>query len=189
MISGKDLIEYIIGHFDQVKAKQLQKLAYLTELDYMKKHGERLSDLEFKRYYFGPYSEGITEIKEEDENIVTISNTTSNAKFSRIISKDDQEDRIEQSIKEEIDRILSKYEGMSGAELEKLADETEPFIDTDELEEKIDLDGYADHYKALLSEDKWTKAIKRRDERKKEGAGKRKILKSDSGIDLYFTEF
>jgi hypothetical protein len=45
MISGKDLVEYIINYFGEVNAKQLQKLAYLTELEYMKAHGERLTDL------------------------------------------------------------------------------------------------------------------------------------------------
>ena len=44
MINGKDLIEYIIDHFGKVNAKQLQKIAYLTELEFMKKHGERLSN-------------------------------------------------------------------------------------------------------------------------------------------------
>ena len=33
MINGKDLIECIIDHFGKVNAKQLQKIAYLTELE------------------------------------------------------------------------------------------------------------------------------------------------------------
>ena len=69
MINGKDLIEYIIDHFGKVNAKQLQKIAYLTELEFMKKHGERLSNLEFVKLFYGPYSFSIKEIEEEDENI------------------------------------------------------------------------------------------------------------------------
>ena len=70
MISGVQLVEYLLKEYGPLPQKKLQKLTYLAEIEYIKKHGERLTDLSFKRYYFGPYSDDIRNIEDLEENII-----------------------------------------------------------------------------------------------------------------------
>ena len=118
MINGKDLIECIIDHFGKVNAKQLQKIAYLTELEFMKKHGERLSNLEFVKLFYGPYSFSIKEIEEEDENIQVTTDSDyiilKNEKVpiytykqSQLRNKKDID--LDPSLKEELSDIFKKF--------------------------------------------------------------------------------
>ena len=195
MISGKDLVEYIISYFGDVNAKQLQKLAYLTELGYMKAHGERLTDLEFKKFYYGPYSDGIEEIKEEDDNIINTKD------HGYIILKDKKvplytykrsklkvnDIHLSPDLKSEIDTILMKYKGKTGKELEEIADNTEPFLDVEAMGETIDLNGYVEYYKLLLSDELWEKAFKAREENGKKGVYGRQIIKNDSDLESFFS--
>lgn len=185
MISGKDLVEYIISQCVKVRSKQLQKLAYLVDLEYMKTHGERLSDLQFKKFYYGPYSEGIEEIKQEDDNII---NTDHKTQFypSKISSLKSESISLESHLKSEIDEILMKYKGKTGKELEDIADNTEPYIDIDIIGEKIDLDGYAEHYKSLLSDNFWENAFKAREENEKKGVYGKHIIRDDSDLESLF---
>ncbi len=195
MISGKDLVEYIISYYGKVSAKQLQKLAYLTELEYMKYHGERLSDLEFKKFYYGPYSDGIEEIKEEDDNIVntksddySVMNVQKKSMYTYKMSKlKDNNVHMSQSLKSEIDAILMKYKRKTGKELEKIADNTEPYLDADSIGETIDLNGYAEYYKSLLSDKFWEKAIKARAENEKKGIYGKHIIKDESDLESLFS--
>lgn len=195
MISGKDLVEYIINYFGEVNAKQLQKLAYLTELEYMKAHGERLTDLQFKKFYYGPYSDGIEEIKAEDDNIINTKD------HDYIILKDKKVPlytykrsklkvnniNLSPELKSEIDTILKKYKGKTGKELEEIADNTEPFLDVEVMGEAIDLNGYAKYYKSLLSDKFWEKAFKAREENEKKGVYGRRIIKNDSDLESFFS--
>jgi hypothetical protein len=48
MISGIQFVEYILKKYGPLPQKKLQKLAYVSEIQYIKKRGKRLSDLSFK---------------------------------------------------------------------------------------------------------------------------------------------
>lgn len=186
MISGKDLVRYIISYKGKVRAKQLQKLAYLTELEYMKKCGKRLSDLEFVRLLYGPYSEKIKEIQEEDDNIImTVDHDDFYTyKESQLKGRDID---IDAELKKEIDEILDKYKDKTGKELESIADNTEPFVDCAVIGDKIDLDGFAEHYKVLLSDKLWNKALKMREENQRKGVYGKKIIKDKSELESLFS--
>ncbi len=69
-ISGVDLVKYLLSKYGPLSQKKLQKLAYFAEYEHIKKYGERLSDLSFKRYYYGPYSEDIKNIEDVEENVI-----------------------------------------------------------------------------------------------------------------------
>jgi uncharacterized phage-associated protein len=186
MISGKDLIKYIISYYGKVSAKQLQKLAYLTELEYMKKHGERLSDLEFVKFYYGPYSFGIKEIQDEDDNIIEHIDNNKIYTYKEYQLKENNV-KIDPALKIEINKILDKYKDKTGMDLELIADKTEPFIDCEYIGEKIDLDGYAEHYKDLLSEEFWKKAFEIREENEKKGVYGKRIIKDKSELESFFS--
>ena len=196
MINGKDLIECIIDHFGKVNAKQLQKIAYLTELEFMKKHGERLSNLEFVKLFYGPYSFSIKEIEEEDENIQVTTDSdyiilknekvpVYTYKQSQLRNKKDFD--LDPSLKEELSDIFKKFKGKTGKELEEIADVTEPFLDVEEMNEKIDLDGYAEYYKALLSDKFWGNAIKTREDNEKKGIYGKTVIKDKSELKAIFS--
>jgi uncharacterized phage-associated protein len=70
MISGVELVKYLLKNYGPLPQKKLQKLAYMAEIEYIKKHGKRLSDLSFIKYYHGPYSPDITNIEDLEEDII-----------------------------------------------------------------------------------------------------------------------
>lgn len=196
MINGKDLVEYIISHFDNVNAKQLQKVAYLTELEYMKRHGKRLSNLQFVKLFYGPYSFGIKEIEEEDENIqITVDSDFiiwKNEKmplytYKQSRLKNNKSIDIDPIVKEELSEIFKKFKGKTGKELEEIADITEPFIDIESMGDKIDLDGYAEYYKALLSNKFWENAIKTREDNEKKGTYGKTVIREKSELKYIFS--
>lgn len=172
MINGKDFVKYINYYFKKIGNKQLQKIAYLTELEYMIRHGERLSDLEYYKYYYGPYSFDISEIKEEVE-------------IDEL--QDDNAIYIDSLLKNELDDIFKNFKGRTGYELELMADTTEPFIDADYIREKLDLAGYAEYYKALLSDKVWDDVNRIDEENKKNGVYGKVIIKDKSELKSIFS--
>ncbi|MHB8553736.1 MAG: type II toxin-antitoxin system antitoxin SocA domain-containing protein [Thermoplasmataceae archaeon] len=125
--------------------KKLQKLAYLAEIEYIKKHGERLTDLSFKRYYFGPYSDDIRNIEDLDENIIVseVPNGSCLSKESKLSNPGNIEPIKSKALQKEIHSLIRNHARKSGNTLETVADSTEPYLETDKLNDPIDLDGYA----------------------------------------------
>ncbi len=178
-ISGVDLVKYLLSKYGPLPQKKLQKLAYFAEYGYIKKYGERLSDLSFKRYYYGPYSEGIEEnviIKEQDNGYPT--------KLSELVN---EKVDIDNKLAAEIDSLLLPYINRNGSELEKLADETQPYIDAEEFNNPIKMDDFAWYYRLINSREFWEEAEKIHNENIKKGAYHKHIIKSDAELDELFS--
>lgn len=160
MISGIQLVEYLLKEYGPLPQKKLQKLAYLAEIEYIKKHGERLTDLSFKRYYYGPYSEDIRNIEDLEENIIV--NETQSGSFSSkesaLMDSRDIEPIKSKALQEEMHSLIGKYVKKSGKSLETIADNTEPFLETEKHNDPIDLDGYAWYYSKVNSQEFWKAA-------------------------------
>jgi uncharacterized phage-associated protein len=186
MISGRELTEYIVFKFKRVGSKQLQKIAYLSELEYMKKYGERLSDLTFKKYYYGPYSGEIYEIKEESENIHIQTENANLYTYKPASIKDGAKIDIPSDISGFLDSIFVKFKDKTGADLEKIADNTEPYIDTETIGDNIDLDGYVEYYKDLLSDDFWKNAEEKDKQNEENHVYGKLIVKSKEDLDRIF---
>lgn len=58
---------YFAGSRD-IKTK-IVKACYLLESDYFNKTGKRLTDIEYKSYFYGPYSKAVITSIMSDENI------------------------------------------------------------------------------------------------------------------------
>jgi len=67
---------YFAGSQD-IKTK-IVKACYLLESEYFDKTGQRLTDVEYKYYYYGPYSEIIVNTMMNDKNIAYSSQTSVN---------------------------------------------------------------------------------------------------------------
>ncbi len=184
-ISGVDLVKYLLSKYGPLPQKKLQKLSYFAEYEYVKKYGKRLSDLSFKRYYFGPYSEDIKNIEDLEEDIIIKEKVGTNpAKESELINEDFKIDNKTAGI---IDNLIKPYINKNGKELEKLADETEPYIDAEDFDNPIDLDSFAWFYGEVNSDDFWKNAEEIDKENIRKGIYGRHIIKDDSDIDSLFS--
>ncbi len=187
-MENKELIEFIIGQSGTLTSKKLQKMVYLIELEYIKKHGERLSNLVFKNWHYGPYSEDIKKIQEEDDTILlTVKNTNLNREAH--ISKLQKEPKINisQTLEKEITDYIDKYIHYDTTELEKKSKNTEPFLDT-EKGEIIDLDGYAEFYKNISNEGFWNCVEKYEKEWKEIPKEKRLVFKNFEDLKEYYSQ-
>ena len=90
-------------------------------------------------------------------------------------------------MKEELSNIFKKFKGKTGKELEEIADVTEPFLDVEAMNEKIDLDGYAEYYKALLLDKFWENAIKAREDNEKKGIYGKTVIKDKTELKAIFS--
>ncbi|MEM0073085.1 MAG: DUF4065 domain-containing protein [Thermoplasmatales archaeon] len=185
MISGVELVEFILKHAGPVPQKKLQKLAYLCEIEYIIKHGQRLSDLTFKRYYYGPYSDDIRNIEGLDDNIVTEEKTNGLYTLKESKIKTSRAGTIKPEIEQELVSYIKKYNEKSGKELESIADNTDPYLETEKINDPIDLDGYAWYYSKINSDDFW-KAVEMKDEENiKNGVYGRHIIKNKEELNSY----
>ncbi len=186
-INGAIYVKYILSRYGPLPQKKLQKLVYLTEFEYVKKHGERLSDLSYKHYYYGPYSEDIPKIEDLDENIMVGERQEGGyiIKESEYINQDEEID-IPKKISNEIDSIIKKYSDKNGKELEVLADKTEPFLEAKNLNDKINLDDFAWYYKTINSEE-FLKQIEKIDkDNSKNGVYGKHLIKDNSELEHLF---
>ncbi len=189
MISGVQLVEYLLKKYGPLPQKKLQKLAYLAEVHYIKKHGERLSDLSFRKYYYGPYSGDIRNIEDLDENIVIREEVNGSylSKLSELVNKESVNPIEDSNLCQEIDSILLPYSDETGVKLQEEADKTEPYLDAEKFDDPIDLDGYAWYYSKINSDEFW-EAVARKDERNRKNHiyGKH-VIKEDSELNSLFS--
>ena len=168
--------------------KKLQKLAYLAEIEYIIKHGERLSDLSFKRYYYGPFSDDIRNVEDLEENIVIIEKKKGNyiVKESELKDKNDQNHFLKGKLQNEIELLIEKYLSKTGKELENIVNNTEPFLETEKLNDPIDLDGYAWFYGQVNSEQFWKNVEKKDEENEANHIYGKSIVKTESDFESLF---
>jgi uncharacterized phage-associated protein len=186
-INGAVYVKYILSKYGPLPQKKLQKLAYITEFEYIKKHGERLSDLSYKHYYYGPYSEDIPKIEDLDENIMVVERQEGGyfLKEAEYINKD-EEIAISKEIANEIDTIIKKYSNKNGKELEVLADETDPFLEAKNLNDKINLDDFAWYYKIINSKEFWEQIEKKDEKNRKNGVYGKHLIDHDCELEDLF---
>ncbi len=184
-LSGVDLVKYLLSKYGPLPQKKLQKLSYFAEYEYIKKYGKRLSDLSFKRYYFGPYSEDIKNIEDLEEDIIIKEQVHNNpTKESELINENF---KINNKIANIIDNLIKPYINKNGKQLEELADKTEPYIDAEDFDMPINLDDYAWFYSEVNSDDFWKNVEEIDKENIKKGIYGKHIIKDDSDIDSLFS--
>jgi hypothetical protein len=83
--------------------------------------------------------------------------------------------------------LLEPYVNKNGLQLEKKADNTEPFLEAESLKDPLDLDGYAWYYKTINSDQFWEEVKKKDEENKKNNVYGRHIIKDDSELDELFS--
>ncbi|MEM3192808.1 MAG: DUF4065 domain-containing protein [Candidatus Parvarchaeota archaeon] len=181
-----ELVELILKHADPVPEKKLQKLAYLFEIEYIMKHGQRLSNLTFKRYYYGPYSDNIENIEALDDNIATEERTNGLyiLKESRI--KTSRAGIIKPEIERELVSYIKKYNEKSIKELKSIAENTDPYLETEKINDPIDLDGYAWYYSKINSDVFWKAAKMKDEENIRNGIYGKHIIKNKEELNSYF---
>ena len=71
MYKIEEIIEALLYFADSQEIRtKIVKACYLLESEYFDKTGKRLTNVEYKYHYYGPYSETIVEAMEKDENIM-----------------------------------------------------------------------------------------------------------------------
>ncbi|MCL4311049.1 MAG: Panacea domain-containing protein [Candidatus Thermoplasmatota archaeon] len=189
-MDGVKLVKLVLKEFGPQPQKKLQKLAYLAEIEYIKKHGKRLSDLSFKRYYYGPYSEDIKNIEDLEEDIRIIEDHKTSGyhiKESSLISGDKYESIVKEKVANEVISLIKQYSRKSGKELEKIADNTEPFLETEEMNDPIDLNSYAWFYSLLNSKHFWEEAEKKDKENREKNVYGKHVIRDESELDELFS--
>lgn len=189
MISGVQLVEYLLKKYGPLPQKKLQKLAYLAEIQYIKKHGERLSDLSFRKYYYGPYSADIRNIEDIDDNIVikVKEDIRYSSKTSELINKEIDNPIDDNNISQFIESALLPYISKTGAELEEESDKTEPYLEAEKLNDPIDLDGYAWYCSKVNSDDFWKAADRKDEENMKNNVYGKHIVKDSCELNSLFS--
>lgn len=170
MITGVQLVENILKLAGPLPQKKLQKLAYLAEIEYIKCNGERLSDLSFKKYYYGPFSIDIRNIEDEDENIFVKngSDDVYTTMESNLLNPEMVES-IDEKFAKHLEDVVKNFGSKTGKELEEIADQTEPFLETENHNDPILLDDFAWFYKEISSEELWKKVEEKDKENKENG--------------------
>ena len=189
MISGVQLVEYLLKEYGPLPQKKLQKLAYLAEIQYIKKHGERLSDLSFKKYYYGPYSADIRNIEDLDDNIVIKEETNGyySSKVSELIDKESVNPIDDNNLSQLIESALLPYVNKTGAELQEESDKTEPFLEAENFNDPIDLDGYALYCSMVNSDDFWKAASRKDEENMKNNVYGKHVIKDSFELNSLFS--
>ena len=184
-ISGVDLVKYLLSKYGPLPQKKLQKLSYVAEYEYITKYGKRLSELSFKHYYYGPYSEDIRNIEDLEESIIIKELAGANpAKESELVNEDFKIDPENASI---IDNLIKPYLEKNEKELEEIADETDPYIDAEYFGSSIDLDGYAWFYNEVNSDKFWKNAEEIDKENIRKGIYGKHVIKDNSDINSRFS--
>lgn len=136
MINPKTLqfLSYITKQYTQVTVTILMKLSYLIDLVSIKETKAKISDFEYERYLFGPFSRKIYDYLNElaknkivkempgyspmgDEYIVyTFNSSAENIEFGKLSSKE----------KKLIDKVLGELQGLGAKALSKISYETIP---------------------------------------------------------------
>ncbi len=189
MITGVELVKYLLKNYGPLPQKKLQKLAYMAEIEYIQKHGKRLSDLSFIKYYYGPYSLDITSIEDLEEDIIIKEEQSGSfaPKMSELVKGGDNNIDINPKVADELNNLLKPYINKNGSQLAKTADNTEPFLEAKNLKDPLDLDGYAWYYKTINSDQFWEKVKEKDEENKKNNVYGKHIIKDDSELDALFS--
>ena len=121
---------------------QLVKLVYLTEVEYYRETGQRLTELDWVFHYYGPYAFEIDKILEEKEFQVETKETKSDRVFHQYKiaeSRNEYESFVEARLSLVIKKIVRSWGGKT---LEELLDyvyfETEPMQTVERRGDRLD---------------------------------------------------
>ena len=84
-------------------------------------------------------------------------------KKSKIVAPE-RVDKLEPEIEDYLKEVITQYNDKTGKDLEIVADNTEPFKETENLKEPIDLDGYA-KYHAIIGNENFLKVVMEKDKK------------------------
>ena len=131
----------------------------------------------------------IKNIEDLDENIVIneVINENIQVKLSRIVNEEVVKPIEDIDLQNEIDSLLTPYKDKSAEELEEESGKTEPLLETENIGEKIDLDGYAWYYNKINSDEFWEEVIKKDEYNKNHNVYGKFIIRENSKLDSQFS--
>lgn len=148
VVPARDLIRVVLKRVGPLSRKKLIKILYLIELKYIETTSKRLTDIEYIKYTYGPYSREIINVAEKDPYIKEVKGIRTLKGYSAdlfVLSKDYVEPKeiLENKILMDIIDFFSKLNRFwgkeSGTVLEVLSKKTEPFIKAKKEREKLNL--------------------------------------------------
>jgi len=159
-VKPEDIIQEFLRHNRFLHEYRLQKLIYLLELLSIEENGERVTNLEFKPYMYGSYSEELSNTLEKmiREDEVEIQPDMHRGKVTKaIMQKEDSDNDIPQDIRERISKVQNSIEKISNDELANWSKNSWLYKNTDYDDEMEFID-----YSHLISSDKSQSDIRRR---------------------------
>lgn len=126
-----DLILYIIDNIHLATVTSITKFLYLIDLTCISDGREKVTNINYVRYYYGPYSAAIKDAIEkllaENKIVATLRTLASGEPFLEYnIAPESKQIEFEDNNKDIIDELLNSLGGLTPSQLTKIAYGTEP---------------------------------------------------------------
>lgn len=126
-----DLILYIIDNIHLATVTSITKLLYLIDLTCVSDGRGKVTNIDYIRYYYGPYSSSIKnaidKLLKENKIVASLRTLASGEPFLEYnIAPESKQIEFEDDNKDIIDELLNSLGGLSPSQLTKIAYGTEP---------------------------------------------------------------
>ncbi len=171
----RDIIVFFTYKTQYLTEIRLVKLIYLAELYAIEKLGKRLTDIEFKSYFYGPYSNeiAITGQAISGEDIIMEYKETNKGPYATFFKTTKDKTCVKHLGKEEfkaLDEIVKEWGLKPTEEIVTATKETEPYLKT-EFGGVIDLEEYKKDMDLIYRNEELVTSVKQSIIEAQEGKG------------------
>lgn len=125
-----DLIMYIIENVHLATITSITKMLYLIDLTCVSDGREKITNIDFIRYYYGPYSaaikDAVDKLLEKGKIAATLRTLVSGEPFLEYNIAEGTQVEFDDKNKEVVDEVLDSLGGLTPSQLTKIAYGTEP---------------------------------------------------------------
>ncbi len=172
----RDIIVFFTYKTKYLTEIRLIKLIYLAELCAIEKLGKRLIDIDFKSYFYGPYSDVINltgQAISGKDIIMEYKETNKNGLYATFFKTTKDKTCVEHLETDEfevLDEVVRNWGFKPTVEIVTATKETEPYLQT-EFGDIIDLDKYKEDMDSIYRNKKLVASVKKSMIEAQEGIG------------------
>ncbi len=171
----RDIIVFFTYKTKYLTEIRLVKLIYLAELYAIEKSGKRLTEVDFKSYYYGPYSDEIVDTGQaiSGEDITVEYEETNKGQYATFFKTAKHETCVEHLDDKEcnlLDEIVKEWGFKPTKEIVMATKESEPYLKT-EFGDVIDLNKYKEEMDSIYRNEELLTSVKQSMIEAQEGKG------------------
>lgn len=127
------IIQEILNNLGSLTRTKIVKLLYLLDIESTERYGKKLTDFEYKKYYYGPYDQKIVSLLDNPKYFnVTLGVTSSGSQFYNYsVGPRKPTIPIDSMTKDLVDEIVNKYGRIHLDKILEIAYDTQQFKVTD----------------------------------------------------------